>query len=285
MWASEPRRASQLQSPAVDIESLGFRTDIALLRRGGSTVEVLGDHVVVRSPHNPTFWWGNFLLLAVPPPADETDRWLARFAAAFPGSAHVAIGVDGTGRRAGDLGAFVDRGFSVEASTVMTATAVHPPPRPNTEATYRLFASDDDWAQSIELEMTLIDEESDPDSHREFLQRRAATYRALTHAGHGGWFGAFLGDRLVSHLGLLTAGPGLARFQTVATHPDARGRGLAGTLVHHVGGYGLGELGARTLVMVADPEYLAIRVYRSVGFTGTETQLGAERAPDRTAQE
>ena len=39
------------------------------------------------------------------------------------------------------------------------------------------------------------------------------------------------------------------------------------------------ELGAETLVMVADPDYVAIRVYRSVGFDGTETQLQATRLP------
>ena len=62
-------------------------------------------------------------------------------------------------------------------------------------------------------------------------------------------------------------------------HPAYRGRGLAGTLVHHVSEYGFGELGATTLVMVADPAYLAVRIYRSVGFDDTETQLQAERGP------
>jgi predicted GNAT family acetyltransferase len=68
----------------------------------------------------------------------------------------------------------------------------------------------------------------------------------------------------------------LARFQSVETHPEFRGRGLAGTLVHHVSCYGFGELGAKTLVMVADPHYLAVRVYRSVGFLDRESQLQAE---------
>jgi predicted GNAT family acetyltransferase len=81
-------------------------------------------------------------------------------------------------------------------------------------------------------------------------------------------------------MGLVTAGRRLARFQAVETHPDHRGRGLAGTLVHHVSGYGFRELGADTLVMVADPGYHAIRVYRSVGFDDTESQLQAQRAPD-----
>ena len=46
-------------------------------------------------------------------------------------------------------------------------------------------------------------------------------------------------------MGLIDAGPGLARFQEVKTHPDARSRGLAGTLVHHVSRFGFDELGAR----------------------------------------
>ena len=63
------------------------------------------------------------------------------------------------------------------------------------------------------------------------------------------------------------------------THPDARGRGLAGTLVHEISRFGFADLDAETLVMVADPEYLAIRVYRSVGFADTEVQIGVEQKP------
>jgi hypothetical protein len=36
-------------------------------------------------------------------------------------------------------------------------------------------------------------------------------------------------------------------------------------------------LHVRTLVIVADPEYHAIRIYRSLGFTETETQIELER--------
>ena len=122
-------------------------------------------------------------------------------------------------------------------------------------------------------------DDSDESGHEEFVNRRAETDRALSEAGHGGWFGAFLDGRLVSQMGLFSASPGLARFQSVETHPELRGRGLAGTLVHHTSEYGFGELGATTLVMVADPGYLAIRVYRSVGFAATQTQLQAERPP------
>jgi predicted GNAT family acetyltransferase len=68
-------------------------------------------------------------------------------------------------------------------------------------------------------------------------------------------------------------GKGVARFQDVQTAPEDRGRGLASTLVHRASTYGLTEGGAQTLVMVADPGYLAIRIYRSLGFSDTESQL------------
>ena len=74
-------------------------------------------------------------------------------------------------------------------------------------------------------------------------------------------------------------GSGIARYQNVETHPAWRRKGLAGTLVWRTGRWALAELAARTLVIVADPGASAIRVYRSVGFADTETQIGFERPP------
>lgn len=263
----------------MEITSLGVRTDLALLRLGGSAVEDRGDHLVIRSPHNPTFWWGNFLLLPGPQPVEQTDHWLAVFAAAFPDAEHVAIGFDGVDLTRADAVGFTERGLTVETSAVMTATRVHEPPRPNRTAECRALVSDDDWAQLVDLRMASMDEAHEPEGYRAFTLAKVATIRALTEGGHGGWFGAFEDGRLQSGMGLFRAGDGLARFQNVETRPEARGRGLAGTLVHHVSRYGFAALRARTLVMVADPDYLAIRIYRSVGFAETESMLQAERPP------
>ena len=49
------------------VRSLAFRTDLALLERGGTEVTDRGTHLVVRTPGNPTFYWGNFMLLSEPP--------------------------------------------------------------------------------------------------------------------------------------------------------------------------------------------------------------------------
>jgi ribosomal protein S18 acetylase RimI-like enzyme len=259
----------------MNIASLAFRTDLAMLEHSGSTVEDRGTHLVVRTADNPTYWWGNFLLMSHPPRADEVPAWIELFRATYPASKHLAFGVDGTDGSVDDLDAFQTAGLNVEASSVMTATSVHEPPRPHREATYRPLVSDDDWQQQVELGIAGEHE----DGGQDFVIAKTAAERSLTGRGIGEWWGAFVDGRLLASMGLFAASPGLARFQQVKTHPDARGRGLAGTLVHEVSRFGFDVLGAETLVMVADPDYLAIKVYRSVGFADTETQLQADRKP------
>jgi hypothetical protein len=262
----------------MDIRGLGWRTDLALLEISGSVVEDLGDHLVVRTPDNPSFWWGNFLLLAEPPTdAADARRWLGAFEAAFPAAEHRTLGIDGTRGTPADAAPFEGLGLRTEMSSVMTATEVHEPPRPNRDATYRPLESDADWEQQVVL--TMDGETIGYD--REFVEPRTGALRRLVDAGHGHWWGAFENGRLLSSMGLFRASPGLARFQTVKTVPDARGRGLAGTLVHEISRFGFADLEAETLVMVADPDYLAIRVYRSVGFADSEVQVGVERKPER----
>jgi ribosomal protein S18 acetylase RimI-like enzyme len=261
------------------VVSLGYRTDLFLLGLGGSEIEDRGDHLLVRSPHNPTHWWGNFLLLAEVPDPERTTVWLERFADSFPQARHVALGFDGAHGSIADLASFATLGLNSEAQTVMTATEVHEPARWNGDATYRSLASDDDWEQSVELRVRCHDRPSDVAAHRAFATASAHTNRQLVEAGHGRWFGAFVEGRLVSQMGLFSAGPGLARFQSVETDPFYRRRGLAGSLLYRVSRYGFSELGVRMLVMVADPDYFAIDLYRAVGFDATETQMQVERAP------
>jgi ribosomal protein S18 acetylase RimI-like enzyme len=256
---------------AMDVRSLAFRTDLALLALGTSEIEDRGTHIVVRTPDNPTFYWGNFMLLSEPPEPTEIDGWLAAYDAEFPHTQHRAFGVDGTEDRPEAMAPFVQAGLSLDIGAVMTAQAVHEPPRPNREAQYRTLESDDDWAQRVRLTAS-CNEDFPPEQYFTFASRKAAYERGLTQAGHGAWWGAFVAGEMVSGLGLFRAEAGLARFQSVETHPDARGRGLAGTLVHHASRHAFETLGADTLVMVADPDYLAIRIYRSVGFSETERQ-------------
>ena len=256
----------------MEIKSLGYRTDLLLLELSGSVFLDAGEYVVVRTPANPGFWWGNYLLYRTPFGPGDTQARLDTFRDEFPAAKHVAIGIDSVDGEIGAEDELTAAGFTVERNVVMTASEVVPPRRPNEESTYRFLSSDDDWEQQLQLTLATAPMEVD-EGYITFSRRREAAKRELVEGGHGQWFGAFDGDRLQSSLGLMFDGNGLARFQTVQTHPDDRNKGIASTLVHRASTYGLTEGGARTLVMVADPEYLAIRLYRALGFTDSETQL------------
>jgi RimJ/RimL family protein N-acetyltransferase len=258
----------------VRITSLGFRTDVALRVLEGAEVTDRGDHLVIRTPDNPNFWWGNFLLLASVPAAGQSRAWLDRFAAEFPAAEYVTLGVD-TADDAEVPEDFAAAGIDTERATVLTAARLKPPPHLNTEAELRPLESDADWRQSVDLATRCFDGGEPGD----YLERRAVARRRLTRQGAGAWFGAFEGGRLVAQLGLFDAGDGHARYQHVETDPAARRRGLAGTLVWTAGQYGTRVLGASTLVIVADPQDAAIRVYRACGFTAAQSQLSLERPP------
>jgi ribosomal protein S18 acetylase RimI-like enzyme len=262
----------------MQLASLGFRTDLALRAAEGSEITDRGGYLVIRSPGNPGFWWGNFLLLRAWP--EDGDRWLDRFAAEFPQAGHVAIGVDAT-EAGGKLPAeFAD--LEPETSTVLTCAEIRAPRHVSTGAEIRPLESDQDWRQSAELTLRCYGEQSPGD----YQQLRSATRRRLTQgaqgaqgaqAGRAAWFGAFDGGRLVAQLGICDAGGGLARYQDVETDPAARRRGLAGTLVWHAGRFAQTELGANALVIVADPAEGAIRIYRGCGFADAQTQFSFAR--------
>jgi GNAT superfamily N-acetyltransferase len=260
----------------MEVLGLGWRTDLALLRLGGSEVIDRPTYVVVRTPDNPTYRWGNFLLLHRPPLARDLSRIDELYAAELPGVTHRAVGIDLPDATVADLRVLADAGFEVSGSDVMTASALREPSRPNRTARLRALVDDADWEQRVRLDLACHDGSSA--EFVEFSRLRAEAERRLTEVGAAVWFGAFDDERLVCTLGVVRAGGGLVRYQEVQTHPETRGRGLAGTLVHAAGTFALRELEAQTLVIVADPDYHAIRIYRALGFTSTETQLQAELA-------
>lgn len=260
----------------MEIASLGFRTDLMVLALGGSEVEHRDRHLVVRTPSNPTYWWGNFVLFADPLRPGELPDRLDVFAEAFPGAAHVAWGIDTVDGTIGAEDELTRAGFELSRDTVLTATELRPPTR-DVEAELRPLAGDEDWRQALDLRIACL---PDDEHHTEpFVRSHLTTSRALCERGRATWFGAFEHETLRAALGIVSGGGGLARFQMVETHPAARRRGLASALAHRAGCAAL-EAGAATLVIVADPNYHAIDLYRAIGFVDRETKVELTLRPD-----
>lgn len=255
-------------------KSLGFGTDLMILALQGSTIEQRAGYLAVATPSDPDFHWGNFVLLDRAPAKGTAAGWAAEFGRSFPGAPHLSIGVDSTDGAVGDAADLAAAQLDVTRLVVLALSAEAPrrPARPTPDVTFRQLDVDDDrdWAQAVALRLSNA---ADSVGYAEFATRRLAAMRQLQRAHHGSWFGAFLDGNMVSGLGIFSDGGGTARYQSVDTHPDFRKRGFAGALLHAAGRYAINELAATTLVIVADPDDVAIRLYRTLGFTENEIQI------------
>ena len=248
---------------------LGWWTDLAVLRLGGAEITELGDRLVVRSPDNPTYYWGNFILVLDPAAVDRPGYWLAEFEAAFPGTAHRAIGLPVA---PADRSAWIDvRLFLEDADVLVARDPILPGPL---AAGYevRPLGTAEDWDSSTRLRQQAFPGQDDYEAATTRTRIAVRATGALT------WFGAFADGELAAELGIADCGADVARYQSVLTHPDHRRRGLTRHLLGVAAAHAR-ERGARTLVIIADADTDAGRLYRSAGFAFEEKAYQVSRVP------
>ncbi len=271
--------------------SLGWQTDLIFARFDGQVLD-RGNHLLVRTPGNPTFWWGNFLLFQHAPGPGDLERWMALFdeeiAHVQPDSRHRAFGVDVRERLALPH-EFAAAGFTLNEATVLTLSRdqLLAPPRPLPAGVeLRVLELPRDSAAVVDKQVAVDESRYEATGYRVFAERQMARYAVMQRAGLGHWFGlvANVDGRavLAASCGLFrdpARDDGLGRFQYVSTHPGWRRRGLCAALVHAACRHGFDAMGLRTLVMVADPDDVAIGVYESLGYRRGTSTWQFERAP------
>ena len=260
----------------MNIASLGCRTDLIFPKFDGIITD-RGDYLVVRSPLNPTFFWGNFLLFARPPQPGDFELWRNLFAREVgrpPETRHMAFTWDSPHGEEGFVGPFTDAGFNLEHNVVQVARTLELPPRAADEVTVRPLQGDDEFTHVIEQQVLSRDEGHDEGGYRTFRTFMMDRYRRMEQAGLGHWYGAFVGSRLVADLGIFHDGHGLGRYQSVETHPDFRNRGIASRMVYEAGCQAMLEHGLDTLVIIAEADTSASRMYASAGFKPVEKNVG-----------
>ncbi len=262
----------------VEVKSLGFRTDLMVRTMAGSEIEDRGDYVVVRTKRNPWFWWGNFILVRDKLLDSDPTDWQDLFMSEFPSSAHIAIGLDTEQPPSESIRAGAEAlSLTVDVSAVLVPSRLIPPRQHTTNFELRQLSSDSDWSQLLEMRSRLeVGDEHFGPAYVPFQQRYCEETREMNQRSLEWSFGAFLGDRLLGSVGVVVDGA-VARFQNVLTFAESRKMGVASNLVYHVGQFAESELGAKRLVIVADPTGPAIGIYRSLGFEETEVQVMLQR--------
>lgn len=260
----------------MDVVSLAWRTDLALLAARGSEVEHHPTFVVVRTPDAPQRRWGNFLLLRRRPLTRDLPLVRAAFAHHLPEARHEAFGLDDPTGDPADLAPFRGAGFTTSSAVVLAAGPDTPLPRPAAATALHLrpLLDDADWEQRVRLS---VGSSLRPDPvHLEYLRARAAEERAMVDLG-GAWFGAFDEECLLGVLGVVPAAPGLARLHGVEVPRRLRGRTLEQALLHAAAAHVRAGDGSATLVAVADPHHPSVELWRSLGFADAGRRLQAER--------
>jgi len=264
----------------MNVKSLGYRTDLIFAAFDGEITD-RGDYLVVRTPSNPTFYWGNFLLFAAPPQEGDFEKWRLLFAKEIgspPEVEHEVFGWDSPQGEAGVIDPFLQAGFEADRAVVLATSAPHAPARPARSVNIRTLESDGDRQQAVELQVLSREIAHEEAGYRVYRQRAMERYRKMSQARLGHWYGAFIDGRLVADLGVFHDGE-LGRYQSVETHPDFQRQGIGGTLVYEAGRQAIALYGLHTLVMVAEEDSAAARLYQSLGFAPKEKTVGLLRFP------
>lgn len=252
----------------IKLKSLALITDLIFVKENGEVLE-RENYLVVKTHSNPNFFWGNFLIFKNAPAQGDLNIWINLFKKEFTDTKiyHQAFAWDE--EVFGEIAQFEKAGFKFEKSVVLTAkkNQIKFPVKNNSRVEICPLKDISDWNSVIEMQTATNPE------YKSFYEKQAISYKKMTDKKLGIWFGAYLNGKIVASLGLFTDGH-LGRFQIVSTHPEYQRQGICGTLVYKVSQYAFQKMNIDKLVMVADEDYHAAKVYESVGFVPTEKMYG-----------
>ena len=250
---------------------IGWSTDVAVLTLSGSSVDDRGDHLVVRTPANPTYHWGNCILVTDPAAADDADRWVHVFGATFPSATWVAIGLP---RLPNDRRAWAAYELDLEVDQVLVASTLpDQTTRPDAFSIRRLTG--DDWEQDIALTIAENRRTGDweTDTYTAFARARTETKRDISARDDGAYFGAFADGLLTASLGIVRCGR-TGRYQNVLTDASYRQRGLASHLLGVAARWAASH-GCNRWVIITEATNPARRVYQRIGLEPHTTNVQA----------
>lgn len=250
------------------ITSQGINSDLIFVRYNG----VINDHntcIEARTPHNPEYYFGNFLIFGAPPKAGEVDAWESRFEKVFsdnPLITHKTFCWSPEHKLTSDVKEkLLQRGYEIDRVSVLGArktTARYAPPD---GVDFRVLTTDSDWAQALQNQIDSRDMSFALGPYAAFKQTQMNNYRAMQQNGWGHWYGAFKGDKLVANMGIFSHEQ-VSRFQSVVTDAAHRRQGICSALVHYVSSETLKQHPANQLIIMAEKDEPAERIYSALGF-------------------
>ena len=266
----------------MEITSKGLQSEFIFHGFEGVITEH-SDCISVRTPRNPDYFFGKFLLFPDPPAVNDPGKWMARFTEIFspyPDVRHHTFQWLPSGPvNPAAMEEFKQAGFTIDETSVLSAQSIHTDKPVPEGVEFRTLETDAEWLAAIDAQTRDGFPSIPKDEYRRYKEESFANYRRMSEQGLGNWWGAFKGDELVADLGLFF-GEGVGRFQSVETAPAHRRQGICRTMVHHVSKLGLAEHPNTELILHADAHEIAREIYTSVGYEEIEVLLSAYRPPE-----
>jgi len=182
------------------IRNLGYLTDLMIV---GAEVDILerDNYIVARSPANPDWHCGNFLLFTDPPSNENAAAWFDAFQREIADqqpTSHIKFGWDACVEEDWEIDAFKERSLEFDQLAVLVregapATPLHL----NQEIQIRALSTDEEWAAATRAQIELREPIYTLEGYTPFKTAQMNRHRRQTAAGCGAWFGAFLDGRLV----------------------------------------------------------------------------------------
>lgn len=217
----------------------------------------------IRTRSNPSYRWGNCLVLPEAPAPEALPLLEALHGAIFPDLpvACPALYWPG-GAPAGPLAmALAARRYAVEVEAPLRASLNgQPPPRLPAGVSVDPARSPAEWAEMVAFRLALH-----PELPANFMLHRLASAWETAQAVEGDWWLLRKDGEAIGSMGLFWRG-GIARYQDVDVRADHHGRGLGRLMFHTVRAHGEASDAFDQQVIVADRGSLAHAWYQRMGF-------------------
>lgn len=257
------------------IKSQCHRTDLFFEEYSGEITEQ-ENFVIIRTPKKPDYYWGNYLIFRDPPKLTDVNIWTKQFDDIFKsveGNQHRSLSWDVDGMapplERDIINAFEAAGYGYIPNIShelgdLTAYAFM-----NDDIEVRPVSTDQEWADVFETQYLCWVKDFEPVGFRQFKEWQVRRWQELVKLGRGCWFGAYKEGQHAGNAGVFWS-DSFARYQSVSVHPDYRGMGICGTLVHNISQWVAANKEVQSQVIVAEEDTSAMKIYQSLGFRPKE---------------
>lgn len=259
------------------LNSLALRTNL-MMDKYHTVINESPEFISVKTPSRPDYFWGNYIICKNEQSLNTYRESIEAFEKLIGKKSElgfIAITFDWTAFEISFFDEFIENGFELEVSRVLSTDKVDLPPKINKEIQIKEIDLNGNLDFYVDVQFSSNWGYGNDEIQKKFLKDNIEEFAALSQKMPAKRFGAYLNDEIIAELGVYWEN-GIARFNNVGTHKDYRRIGACSTLVYEVSKTILEREDVSTLVMEADDSYHAAGIYESVGFKPTEKLASLE---------